>query len=149
MKIHRITYPISDMILWRSILKFASANIAWFNAFRRLIAMNKVTEVSLESGITMNDGIEWKELRNWTMRNLRNVGFAKRKMEELLLDELVLVIDKLKQHDVYRIKMAIETAVINVLWKLLTGQQIIANAKYVLHNRKIIKSISSRWFIEL
>ncbi|XP_032680722.1 exonuclease 1 [Odontomachus brunneus] len=88
----------------------------------------KIRNMGMKKGITMNDGLEWKELRHWTVRNLRNVGFAKRKMEELLLDELVIVIDKLKQHNVLRIKLAVETAVINVLWKLLTGQQIFINA---------------------
>lgn len=95
------------------------------------------TKLSSRSGITINDGAEWKELRNWAVRNLRKVGFAGQKMELLLLDELDLVIEKLKQSDVHRIKFAIEAAVINVLWKLLTGQQFFADSKYVLHDRKI------------
>lgn len=89
----------------------------------------KIRNMGLRKGITMNDGVEWKELRNWAVRNLKNVGFAKQKMETLLLDELVSVMEKLKQGDMHRIKFAIETAVINVLWKLLTGQQIFVNSK--------------------
>lgn len=79
----------------------------------------------------MNDGIEWRELRNWTMRNLKNIGFAKQKMETLLLDELALILRKLKQDNVHRIKLAFETAVTNVLWKLLAGQPVDAKLQYI------------------
>lgn len=77
----------------------------------------------------MNDGAEWKGLRSWTVQNLKNVGFAKLKMEELLTDELVSILEKLKEGGVLRIKLVIEPAVINVLWKLLTGQQICNDTK--------------------
>lgn len=77
----------------------------------------------------MTDGAEWKELRDWTFRNLKNVGFAKRKMAELLVDELDPILEKLKESSVHRIRLAFEPAVINVLWKLLTGQRICSDTK--------------------
>lgn len=69
----------------------------------------------------MNDGAEWKELRGWAFRNLKNMGFARRTMGELLANEQVLILKHLKEGNVHRIKSVIEPSVINVLWKLLAG----------------------------
>lgn len=71
----------------------------------------------------MNDGTEWKELRSWTVRTLRSIGFAKQPMTELLVDELTLILEKLKDGGVQRIRSAISPAVINVLWMLVTGRK--------------------------
>ncbi|XP_014476523.1 PREDICTED: probable cytochrome P450 305a1 [Dinoponera quadriceps] len=89
----------------------------------------KLRNLGLKKGITMNDGAEWKELRNWTMRNLRKVGFARQEMGELLADELTVILEKLKESNVHTIKFVIAPAVINVLWNLLAGQQICNNTK--------------------
>lgn len=77
----------------------------------------------------MNDGEEWKELRSWTMRTLKNVGFAKRKMRDLLIEELICIQEKLKEGSVHRLKLVTAPAVINVLWKLLTGQRMCSDIK--------------------
>lgn len=71
----------------------------------------------------MNDGKEWKELRSWTVRALRGVGFAKEPMTQLLIDELTLILEKLKDGGVQKIRPVISPAVINVLWMLLTGRK--------------------------
>lgn len=71
----------------------------------------------------MNDGAEWKKLRIWAVRALRNVGFAKRAMLDLLVDELTLILERLADGGVRKIRPAISPAVINVLWMLVTGQK--------------------------
>ncbi|KAL6263530.1 hypothetical protein P5V15_006319 [Pogonomyrmex californicus] len=83
----------------------------------------KLRNMGLRKGITMNDGLEWRELRHWTVRTLRNVGFAKREMMELLVDELAIILEKLKCNNVRCIRPVIAPAVINVLWMLVTGKR--------------------------
>lgn len=78
----------------------------------------------------MNDGPDWKELRAWSIRTLRNIGFAKREMTELLMDELKLILERLKDNNVRHIQSAIEPAVINVLWILVTGKPLHYDLRY-------------------
>ncbi|XP_011146829.1 probable cytochrome P450 305a1 [Harpegnathos saltator] len=84
----------------------------------------KIRNFGKKKGITLNDGPEWKELRGWTVRNLKNVGFARQKMRELLRSELEIILEKLGEGGVRYVKHAIIPAVINVLWTLLTGDQL-------------------------
>jgi len=74
-------------------------------------------------GITMNDGPEWKELRSWSVRTLRTVGFAQRHMIDLLMNELTIILGKLKNTEVHYIRPIISPAVINVLWTLVTAKR--------------------------
>ena len=86
----------------------------------------------MESGITFNDGEEWKELRSWSVRALRSVGFAKEAMMELITEEMTLMTEKLANGGVQQIRSAFSPAVINVLWMLITGQKPFDNlSRYV------------------
>ncbi|XP_067207678.1 probable cytochrome P450 305a1 [Linepithema humile] len=82
----------------------------------------KIRNFGMKKGITMNDGPDWKELRAWSIRTLRSIGFAKREMTELITNELKLILERLKDNSVQHIRPAIEPAVINVLWTLVTGK---------------------------
>lgn len=83
----------------------------------------KLRNMGMKSGITMNDGPEWKELRTWTLSTLKRIGFTKQKMMELLVDELKLILKKLKDGGVQDIKTIIAPTVINVIWTLITGKR--------------------------
>lgn len=83
----------------------------------------KMRNMGLRKGITMNDGVEWKELRAWTVRALRSIGFARHAMMELLKDELTAIVDKLAEGGVRQIRPVFAPAVINVLWMLITGRK--------------------------
>ncbi|XP_018057725.1 PREDICTED: probable cytochrome P450 305a1 [Atta colombica] len=83
----------------------------------------KLRNMGMKKGITLNDGAEWKELRSWSMRTLRSVGFAKQTMMELIVEEMTLIIEKLATGGVQQIQSAFAPAVINVLWMLITGQK--------------------------
>lgn len=91
----------------------------------------KIRNMGKKKGITMNDGEEWKELRAWSMRILKDVGFAKREMTLLLMDELILILGKLKDGgDVQQIRPMMAPAVINVLWSMVTGTRIHDDARF-------------------
>lgn len=72
----------------------------------------------------MNDGQDWKELRSWSVRILKNVVFAKQEVMQLLLDELAVILEKLKDGGVQNIQTIIAPTVINVLWALTTGMKL-------------------------
>ncbi|XP_018392632.1 PREDICTED: probable cytochrome P450 305a1 isoform X2 [Cyphomyrmex costatus] len=83
----------------------------------------KLRNMGMKKGITMNDGAEWKELRSWSVRALRNVGFARQTMVELIEEEMTLMVEKLSSGGVRQIRSAFAPAVINVLWMLITGRK--------------------------
>lgn len=83
----------------------------------------KIRNMGRRSGITMNDGVEWRELRNWLLRTFRSVGFGKSEMSNLIKNELAEVLNSLKGGGVLKIKEAISPAVINVLWSLTAGKR--------------------------
>lgn len=83
----------------------------------------KIRNMGMRKGITMNDGPEWKELRAWSVRTLRTVGFAQRHMTDLLTNEVSIILEKLKDTNVRYIRPVISPIVINVLWTLVTAQR--------------------------
>ncbi|XP_039310857.1 probable cytochrome P450 305a1 isoform X1 [Solenopsis invicta] len=83
----------------------------------------KLRNMGLRKGITMNDGPEWKELRMWTVRTLRSVGFARQTMMDLITEEMTLIMKRLADGGVQRIRPAFAPVVINVLWLLVTGRK--------------------------
>jgi len=72
----------------------------------------------------MNDGSDWNILRTWSVRTLKKIGFVKQEMMQLLLDELILITEKLKDGGVQHIQTVIAPSVINVLWTLITGKRL-------------------------
>ncbi|XP_029161083.1 probable cytochrome P450 305a1 [Nylanderia fulva] len=83
----------------------------------------KIRNMGMRSGITMNDGPEWKKLRSWTVYALKNAGFAQKQIMELLLNELELILKKLKKGGVQDIQTIIAPTIINVLWILIAGKR--------------------------
>lgn len=86
----------------------------------------KIRNMGLRKGITMNDGEEWKEMRGWLIRCLKNLGFGRVEMTDKINNELLIILDKLssKNGDVIQMKSLIAPAVINVLWSVATGKGI-------------------------
>lgn len=72
----------------------------------------------------MNDGQDWKELRSWSIRTLKNIVFDKQEMKQLLMNELALILEKLKDGGVQDIQAIIAPTVINVFWALTTGMKL-------------------------
>lgn len=82
----------------------------------------------------MADGSEWKKMRAWLVRSLRNLGFSRDEMSKKLNDELEIILDKLKlqNNKPLRIKPIIAPAIINGIWSLVTGKRIHEEKRYFL-----------------
>lgn len=76
-------------------------------------------------GITMTDGPLWQEQRNFTDRHLRQMGYGKIKMENLIIEELDKVFSSIgtRQDDI-SLSQKLSSSVLNVLWIITGGKQL-------------------------
>nr|QLI62166.1 cytochrome P450 17 [Streltzoviella insularis] len=77
-------------------------------------------------GITFADGPLWKEHRQFTVKNLRNVGFGKTVMEKEIQNEMRNIVDYIKHnnHQPINPKNILAMTVMNVLWNYVAGERI-------------------------
>lgn len=77
------------------------------------------------TGITMTDGPLWQEQRNFTERHLRQMGYGKIKMENLIIEELDKVFSSIgtRQDDI-SLSQKLSLSVLNVLWIITGGKQL-------------------------
>ena len=75
------------------------------------------------------NGQEWQEQRRFTLRNLRDFGFGKVSMEGLIQEEVEKCIEMLSQEagKVTQLSLKLNIAILNALWKLLTGEKVCEN----------------------
>nr|QBA57482.1 CYP305B1 [Heortia vitessoides] len=90
------------------------------NFFVRLRCLGK------KIGITFADGPLWKEQRQFTVKHLRNVGFSKIGMDKDIQNELSHIIDYINVNNdkPINLKNILPIGVLNVLWKIVAGEQI-------------------------
>ncbi|XP_012286715.1 probable cytochrome P450 305a1 [Orussus abietinus] len=84
----------------------------------------KLRNMGLKKGITMADGPEWKEIRAWVVKSLKNSGFGRPEMSDMIKSELAQTLETLKKGGVFRLKPIVGAAVINVLWTFVAGKEI-------------------------
>ncbi|XP_068632895.1 probable cytochrome P450 305a1 [Battus philenor] len=77
-------------------------------------------------GITFADGNFWREQRQFTVKQLRNVGFGKTKMEKEIQRELSSILKYLEKFNGEPIKPQpiLVTSVMNILWTYIAGERI-------------------------
>jgi len=75
-------------------------------------------------GITMTDGPLWQEQRNFAERQLRQLGFGKMVMENLMMNELSTLLTNLGEHkEDITLNDKLSSSVLNVLWTITGGKQ--------------------------
>lgn len=80
------------------------------------------------SGITCADGERWSSQRSFVVKHLRNLGFGKDKMQEMIRDELgdiLLMLESAGSH--VEVGKSLSCAVISILWNLTAGSRIKKN----------------------
>uniref|UniRef100_A0A8C5QP61 Cytochrome P450 n=1 Tax=Leptobrachium leishanense TaxID=445787 RepID=A0A8C5QP61_9ANUR len=65
-----------------------------FGGRGRLPTLEKVVQMY---GITLSNGERWRQIRNFTFRNLRDLGFGKKRFEEKVQEEAQYVVEELKK----------------------------------------------------
>ena len=76
-------------------------------------------------GVLFSDGPIWAEQRRFTLRMLRDFGFGKAKMEELINEEVEVFNEVLASYRGEPIDMAgkLNLPILNALWKITVGQR--------------------------
>lgn len=97
---------------------------------QKLQKFMKIRNFLCRLGITCTDGAYWNEQRSFVVRQLRNVGYGKTKMETQIqseLLELLGLIESLNGEPLWPGKVLLPPSVINILWTFTTGKRIDRN----------------------
>ncbi len=72
-----------------------------------------------------SSGSTWEAQRKFTVRTLRNLGFAKSSMETMISDEVQTMLDWFRKQEGSPISgvRIFNAPVINSLWRLVTGER--------------------------
>lgn len=75
------------------------------------------------SGITFANGEIWKEHRQFTVKNLKHVGYGKTRMEMEIQNELSKTVEFIKNNNSQSINLVnlLSESVMNVLWTYVAG----------------------------
>jgi methyl farnesoate epoxidase/farnesoate epoxidase len=79
-------------------------------------------------GIIFNNGDEWKEVRRFTIRTLRDFGFGKRyTMEVVMRDELDILMRNMEKEaktaGKVRVERLFSNSLLNVLWTMVAAKR--------------------------
>ncbi|KAK9500285.1 hypothetical protein O3M35_001573 [Rhynocoris fuscipes] len=84
----------------------------------------KLRSMGTNKGITMTNGDLWQEQRAFAMKHLRNLGFGKKIMENLIKEEIQMCIENIESDSInVNFKATISKCVVNVLWAFVTGSR--------------------------
>ncbi len=74
-------------------------------------------------GVIFTNGQYWKELRRFMLRNLRDFGFGKSSMEELIHDEVTKLCQLLEKigKEPLDLSGTFNVSIVNSLWAIIAG----------------------------
>nr|APH81375.1 cytochrome P450 CYP3033A1 [Tigriopus kingsejongensis] len=76
-------------------------------------------------GIVFSEGEQWSEQRRFALKTLRDFGFSKKAMEDVILEEVFKMIQVLRaDEDSMSLNQVLSVGVVNSLWTILTGQKL-------------------------
>ncbi len=82
--------------------------------------------IESSGGLVFGRGPSWSEQRRFTLHNLRNLGFGKLHMEDLILEEVTKLNSYLEtfKSSAISAKQYINMAVVNSLWHIVAGSKL-------------------------
>lgn len=95
-------------------------------------------DVSLLAGLLLTDEEFWVEQRRFVLRHLREFGFGKRTMAELVQEEAVQLVDDFKEQiakskdgkgEIFAMRDAFSVGVLNTLWSMMASKRYNADDK--------------------
>jgi len=95
-------------------------------------------------GVLLSDGSTWAEQRRFTLRTLRDFGFGKSGMEEMISEEVELFLEEIRKSEGEPFNFAnqFNLPIINALWTVCVGQ------RFDYNNSKLLILIKrmTEWF---
>lgn len=79
----------------------------------------------------MNDGAQWKTIRQWLLRTWKMTGFDRRTIAVLFQNELHKVSSNYANGGTMQIKEVFAPVIMNVLWTLIAGKHLCENSRHV------------------
>lgn len=78
-----------------------------------------------KKGILLGDGPEWHEQRRFVLRHLRDFGFGKQPMEELIQHEVTELVSRFRNvlNRPVELSQSFNVAVLNSLWAMVAGKR--------------------------
>ena len=103
--------------------EFSGRMKTWFNA-------NVRGAHGQTKGILTNDGQDWVIQRRFALKQLRDLGFGKKALDEFMVEEADGVIDRMLQNPngVVKMESIFNVAVVNVLWQMIASKKFDPNA---------------------
>lgn len=76
-------------------------------------------------GVLNSNGATWEAQRRFTLRHLRDFGFGKNSMEQLIMEEVREIVDWMKKEEGHPLEVnrKFSLAVLNSLWMILSGKR--------------------------
>ena len=98
--------------------EFSGRMKTWFNA-------NVRGAHGQTKGILTNDGQDWVIQRRFALKQLRDLGFGKKALDEFMVEEADGVIERMLQNPNGLVKMeaVFNVAVVNVLWQMIASKK--------------------------
>ena len=77
------------------------------------------------SGLLHSEGSTWTQQRRFVLKNLRDFGFGKKTMEAMAHEDIVELINKIKESlgKPMSPNPTLSLAVLNSLWHIITGER--------------------------
>ena len=74
-------------------------------------------------GIINTDGQTWTNQRRFSLKQLRDLGFGKKSLDSVMLEEVDDVIDDMIQKKNVKMESTFNVAIINVLWQIVASKR--------------------------
>merc|ERR1712227_363832 len=86
---------------------------------------------------------KWRELRRFTLKSLRDLGFGKSCSEEAIIDECKILVDNIKDNiqgieDEINLDKNLNCAALNIIWNLVAGQRFLYNDQKMKERVKVV-----------
>ncbi|XP_051908128.1 cytochrome P450 2K1-like isoform X2 [Hippocampus zosterae] len=87
--------------------------------------LNTAKEVKLEHGVLWNNGESWKEMRRFTLTNLRDFGMGKKACEDKIIEECQHLLEVFKNFrgEAFDTQQPVNYAVSNIICSLVFGSR--------------------------
>ena len=79
-------------------------------------------------GIIENDGGDWSVQRRFALKQLKDLGFGKKSLDSIMIQEVDEVIDSMLHLKVVEMDGTFNIAIINVLWEIVASKRFDHNA---------------------
>lgn len=102
-----------------------------------------IEDVVQRADVSTSHGAEWKERRRFTLHHLRDFGFGRHSMEEIIVSEIEKLVQRFRSAENQKVDIC-DTfffSFMNIIWNIVGGKNFDSGNKYMAEFAKIIRVI--------